>query len=182
MRERVIFSGAGGQGLLFIGKLFARMMMDKVPFLTFFPSYGAEVRGGTSNCQVVLSSVEIASPLVEEADSLVLMNQPSVDRFLSTLAPGGRAVINSSMADDPGDPRVRMVPASELARQAGNLLAANMVMFGAYLCGKDLLAKDAVLPHIRAASQARGEKVTQINAAAFSKGWEHAAQARGAGS
>ena len=71
MLERVIFSGTGGQGLMFIGKLFAKMMLGHVEHLTFFPSYGSEVRGGTAHCQVVLSSSEIASPIVDEADKRV---------------------------------------------------------------------------------------------------------------
>jgi len=174
MHERILFSGAGGQGLMFIGKLFAHLMMDKVPFLTLIPSYGAEVRGGTSNCQVVLASHAIASPIVEEADALLLMNQPSVDRFLPLLAPDGIAFINSSMAADPGDARAVLVPATELAYQAGNLQAANVVLFGAFLNRKNLLPRETVEAGLREAGAARGAKVVAVNIAALRKGWDYA--------
>ena len=94
---RIIFSGSGGQGLMFIGKLLAGLAMDEYRHVTFLPSYGAEVRGGTSNCQVVLADQAIATPRVISADVLVLMNQPSVDRFMPSLASGGRAFVNWSV-------------------------------------------------------------------------------------
>ena len=77
MLERLLIAGSGGQGVLTIGKILARVAVDQVPHLTFFPDYGAEVRGGTSHCEVILSSDEIASPLAETVDSCIIMNEPS---------------------------------------------------------------------------------------------------------
>ena len=91
MLERVIFAGFGGQGVLTIGKMVAELGMDAFPQVTYFPSYGTEVRGGTANCQVILSSREIASPIVDTADSLILMNQPSLEKFFPLLKRGGIA-------------------------------------------------------------------------------------------
>lgn len=171
--ERVIFSGSGGQGLMFVGKLFAQTMVDKVENITFFPSYGSEVRGGTANCQVIMSSEEIASPIIEHADSLILMNQPSTDRFIPILTTSGVAIINSSLSDVPDDPRVMALPASEMGLAAGSERSANIVMFGAFLRRKGLLALDEAKKYIAAASLERmGKKAEEINLKALQTGWD----------
>lgn len=171
--ERIIFSGSGGQGLLFIGKLLAGMLLDRFPYLTFFPSYGAEVRGGTSHCQVIYSSEEIASPVAEEADSLVLMNQPSVDRFLSHLAPNGIVIINSSLADAPREDNIIALPATDIAVESGDIRTANVVMFGAYLRQRALFSFDEASESIRAASSAKAPRFTSINIDALTRGWQY---------
>lgn len=174
--ERIVFSGSGGQGLLFIGKLLANMLLGRFPHLTFFPCYGAEVRGGTSHCQVVYSSEEIASPVVEEADSLVLMNQPSVDRFLPHLAPGGIAIINSSLAAAPEGARGAIaVPATDVAIEAGDIRAANVVMLGAYIRRRGLFGLDEVRRAIESVSAVKSSRGIAINVAALTRGWNLAA-------
>ena len=171
MLERCIFSGFGGQGILFIGKVFAGMAIEKVANVTFIPSYGAEVRGGTSNCQITMSSEEIASPVVEQAESMILMNQLSIGRFFPLLREGVTAFINMSMAALPDDPRAIGVPATDLAHEAGSILAANVVMFGAYLHHSGMFAREDVVAHIAAVSRGKGEDVARVNAAALEKGW-----------
>jgi 2-oxoglutarate ferredoxin oxidoreductase subunit gamma len=172
MLERVIFSGSGGQGLMFIGKMFARMMMDKVEHLTFFPSYGSEVRGGTAHCQVVLSSRDIASPIVEEADALLLMNQPSVDRFLPVMAPGGLAIVNETLAHVPAGNDAVMVDATTLGQEAGNIRSANVALFGAFLSRKGLMGFDEAKDAIVRMSAAKGKRFEEINVRAFRAGWD----------
>ena len=172
MLERVIFSGSGGQGLMFIGKLLANMMLDKSPNITFFPSYGAEVRGGTSNCQVILSSDEIASPVVSKADTLVLMNQPSVERFISSIDENGTAFINSSMADvDSNGTNIVAIEASDIAHEIGSVRSANVVLFGAYLGKADLIGYDEALAFVAETSATKGKKAEELNSIAFEKGW-----------
>ena len=171
--ERVIFSGSGGQGLMFVGKLFARVMVDRVDNVTFFPSYGSEVRGGTANCQVIMSSEEIASPIVEHPDSLVLMNQPSVDRFMPALTEDGIAFVNSSLADIPDDSRIIAMPASEMGLEAGDERSANIVMFGSFLRKKGLLPLEEAKEHVAAATLARmGKRAVEINLKALQAGWD----------
>jgi len=170
--ERIIFSGSGGQGLLFIGKLLANMLLDRFPYLTFFPSYGAEVRGGTSHCQVIYSSEEIASAVVEEADSLVLMNQASVDRFLPTLAQDGIVIINSSLATAPTGLNIISIPATDIAVEAGDIRAANVVMFGAYLRQRALFSFDEAKESLQAASSGKAHRFMKINIDALTRGWE----------
>jgi len=171
MLRRTVFSGFGGQGLMFIGKLFAGMALEKAEHVTFIPSYGAEVRGGTSNCQITLASSEIASPIVEEADAMILMNQPSVDRFLPLLSENGTAFVNTSMAELPSDDRIVGIPATDLAHEAGNVLAANIVMFGAYLRREGLFSFEEVAARIAEVSAGKGAEFGAVNAAAFEKGW-----------
>ncbi|HUU21947.1 MAG TPA: 2-oxoacid:acceptor oxidoreductase family protein [Phycisphaerae bacterium] len=168
--HRVIFSGSGGQGLMFIGKLLANLALDGYPHVTFLPSYGAEVRGGTSNCQVVLSEEPIPSPVVDLADAEVLMNQPSVDRFLPRLAAGGRAFVNASMASAAGG-NVLMIPASQIAQNLGGVQAANIVMFGAYLRHAHVIGRDKALEGIEAISRPKGPEAAELNARAFEEGW-----------
>jgi len=134
MDERMIFAGSGGQGLLTAGKLLVTCAMAEGRCVTYFPSYGGEVRGGTANCQVVIRDRSIASPLVEEATALLIMNEPSMKRFMLALAPGGLMVLNTSMADAPRNPdgiEVVEIRATELAGEIGEARVANMVMLSA---------------------------------------------------
>jgi len=172
--EKVIFSGAGGQGLMFIGKLFAQLVVEKFPHITFIPSYGAEVRGGTSNCRVTLSSEEIASPIVEKADSLIVMNQPSADRFLSLLAEGGTLFINSSLVEAPGGVDTVSIPATEWAQELGDIRCSNVIMLGAYLRRKNYFAYEEVEREIVKISSRKGAAAEKMNAAALKKGWSAA--------
>lgn len=158
---------------MFIGKLLAKVMLDKVDNITFFPSYGSEVRGGTANCQVIMSSEEIASPIVERADSMILMNQPSTDRFMSALTEDGIAFINSTLVTPLDDKRVVYLPASDMGLEAGDARSANIVMFGAFLRRKGLLTLDEAKEHIAAATLARmGEKAIAVNLRALQAGWD----------
>ncbi len=172
MLERIIFYGAGGQGLMFIGKVFARVMVDKVEHITFFPSYGSEVRGGTANCQIILSSEEIASPIIERADTLVLMNQPSIERFMHILEDDGIVFVNSSLADVPDDKRVVSLPATDIAIQAGDIKAANVAILGAFLRKKGFLSLEDALQYIGDVSAIKGEKAVAVNRQALQAGWD----------
>ena len=134
MEERMIFAGFGGQGLLTAGKLLAESAMREGKYVTYFPSYGGEVRGGTANCHVVVSDESVASPLVEKASSLVIMNKASLGRFLPVLAPGGLLLLNVSMAKTPAGlegVEVMEIAASELAAGIGAVQVANMIMLSA---------------------------------------------------
>ncbi len=172
-QERAIFSGSGGQGLMFIGKLFANMSLLKFSHLTFFPSYGAEVRGGTSNCQVIFSGEEIPSPIVEVADGLILMNQPSTDRFIPFLEKTGAAFVNASMSSVPDAENVKGIPATEIAHTIGDVRAANVVLFGAYLKEKGFFDFDSAASHVSKAALKKGKKAEEINRKALEKGWQY---------
>jgi len=179
MRERAIIAGFGGQGLMFMGKLVAKILMDQGFHVTYFPSYGAEVRGGTAHCSVIASSDEIASPIVEAADTLVVMNQPSYERFKSRLAPDGVALVNSSLveAGDPpqGKPMLE-VPATQTASDIGDVRVANMVMMGVYNALRDFVPCDQLIGQMKAAFGESKAAVFDINTAALEAGRAFARQ------
>lgn len=170
MLERILIAGSGGQGIVLLGKLLARLAVESVPHITFFPSYGAEVRGGTSNCQVILSSDEIASPLAEQFDSLLVMNEQSATRFLPGLAPAGLGVINASLCRLPRDKRFMLVHATEIADQLGNARAANFVMLGAWLSRKPLVPREAVENIIRESFAGAKPTIIELNIKALHSG------------
>ncbi len=181
MEERVIIAGFGGQGVMTIGKLAALAAMNEGREVTFFPSYGAEVRGGTANCHIVVSDEPVYSPMVEEADSMILLNQLSYDRFRPSLRPGGLLLLNSSMArTDPERERdgatVVAIPATEAADELGNVRVANVIMLAAYCARRGLFDPENVLETLSRELAAR-KHLMEVNRLAFEKGRELAANA-----
>lgn len=149
MLESILVAGAGGQGIVFIGRTMAAAAAQTVPHVTFFPAYGAEVRGGTSNCQVILSSEEIASPVADEFDCMLIMNQISLDRFLPQRKPDGIVVVDTSLCDAPADPYMAGIAATELANRLGDVRVANVVVFGAFLAARQIISPVKVEEAIR---------------------------------
>ena len=147
MDERMVFSGFGGQGLMTLGKFVAELLMREHQ-VTFFPSYGTEVRGGTAYCHVCASDRPIASPIVEQATCLVVMNQMSYDRFAPLVRTDGLVLANTGMVKSNsahGTARLVGVDASGLANHLGDVRVANMIMLGALLSLKRVASeKDAV--------------------------------------
>lgn len=138
MTRDVILAGFGGQGILMIGNLLAIAAMEEGKQVTCFPAYGVEMRGGTANCTVVISEEEIGSPVVGHPESCIVMNDPSLDRYLPLLRTGGALLINRSLIDpgrvDRKDLRVLAIPANDIAREAvGSQQLASMVALGAYV-------------------------------------------------
>jgi len=132
----MFFAGSGGQGVLLMGQMVcsAAIMEDKA--VTFFPSYGPEMRGGTANCTVIVSDKPISSPLIFEADVVVSMTLPSMLKFEPMLKPGGILLLNSSLirqAPKRSDITVYEVPTMDLAQELGDSRAANIVMLGAFV-------------------------------------------------
>ena len=136
MDKSFVFAGFGGQGVILAGKLLAQAGVDQGLHVTWLPSYGPEMRGGTANCTVVLSDEPIASPVVDNPTVLVAMNLPSLDRFEKTVAHGGVMLVNSSLISRPterNDVQVIRLPANDIALSLGNSQAANMVALGAII-------------------------------------------------
>ncbi len=136
MLEQNIFAGFGGQGVLLMGQLLAYAGMLENKEVSWLPSYGPEMRGGTANCSVVVSDSPVASPIVTMATTVVAMNRPSLDKFEDSVLPDGKLFINSSIIDkkpERSDIEVYYVPCNEIAEELGNPRVANMVMLGAYI-------------------------------------------------
>ena len=135
MLIKTVIAGFGGQGVMSIGLNLAQAAMLEGKNVTYLPSYGAEVRGGTANCTVVISDDEIASPVASSPEFVVAMNQPSVMRFQNQIQSGGLFFINSSLVESEiarGDINVIKVPANSIAENLGSPKSANMVMLGAF--------------------------------------------------
>lgn len=133
MNHKMILAGFGGQGLMLLGKLFCFFEMHNGLHVTYIPSYGAEMRGGTANCSVIISDKPVASPLVPEPSIVVVMNQPSYEKFKDRVQKGGYLFINTSLVennDPPEGVQVIEVPATELAAEMGDVRNANMVLLG----------------------------------------------------
>ena len=170
MKQKMFFAGSGGQGTLAIGQMIAKAAMDEGKEVTWLPSYGPEMRGGTANCTVVVSDKPIACPLINEADLLVVMNLPSLLKFESLVAPGGLLIINSSLVPEKAtrsDIRVRYIPANDDAMAIGNDKAANMVMLGAIIRETGIVEPDTVREEIRHMFSGRKEKFLPMNLSAF---------------
>jgi 2-oxoglutarate ferredoxin oxidoreductase subunit gamma len=174
MIERVIISGSGGQGIMLLGKILAQGALCEDKFVTWFPSYGAEVRGGTAHCMVIISDEEIGSPYIAKADTLIAMNALSVARFLGRLKKGGLFLANGSSFCPELKSRQKdalYFPFSDIALKLGNIKVANMVALGSYLAKKNILALESVHRAIYEFAPSDKKELIAINKKALSKGW-----------
>lgn len=174
-KEEIIMAGFGGQGILFLGKVLAEVGMHTGKNVSWIPSYGPEMRGGTANCSVVISEQPIASPIVLEPDTLVAMNLPSVTKFMPKVKKGGLMLYNSSLI--PGEQfrnelNVCGVPASDIAGELGDSRVANLVMVGAYVKQCNTMTFDDVMNVLPKIVPAKRKEMAQINASAFKRGYE----------
>jgi len=146
MQEELIIAGAGGQGILLIGKIICLAAMEEDEYTTRFPSYGPAMRGGEATCTVIVSSEEIGSPMSDCPDSLIVMNRPSL-KFVKLLKPGGLFILNKSLADwdaRRNDIKVVEIRASEISQKIGSPMSANLVMLGAYLKEKKIFSLEKI--------------------------------------
>jgi 2-oxoglutarate ferredoxin oxidoreductase subunit gamma len=169
----VLMAGFGGQGMLLAGKILAHAAMDEGLEVSWLPSYGPEMRGGTANVIVCLSPEPIGSPLITDPRALLVMNLPSLERFAPRVRPGGVIVVNASLVPrdpDRADCTVVKVDSRELAQQAGSDRAANFVMLGAYIGATAVVTTEAVERAIAAEFRGPKEKFVPHNIAAFQAG------------
>lgn len=130
---QILIAGFGGQGILFAGKFLAYKGLVQDKQVSWLPSYGPEMRGGTANCNVILSDSPVGSPIVTNPDVLIAMNLPSLQKYVNTVVPGGKIFVDSSLIDakvERSDVEVFYIPATQLAREAGYATLANMVLVG----------------------------------------------------
>ena len=173
MQQEVIIAGFGGQGVLFTGQLLSYAAMDEGKAVTWIPSYGPEMRGGTANCTVVVSDEEIGSPFVRNPTAVLAMNLPSLEKFEDLVEEGGVLVVNSSMVNREvkrTDIRVVSIPANDIAEALGSKRSVNMVMLGALLGNLDLLSLQAVEIALEGHLPERHKKFLEGNKQALRKG------------
>ncbi|HNT24807.1 MAG TPA: 2-oxoacid:acceptor oxidoreductase family protein [Anaerolineales bacterium] len=179
MQTEIVFAGFGGQGALFAGQIMAFTGMDAGLAVTWMPSYGPEMRGGTANCQVIISDEEIGSPLTRTPLAAVIMNLPSLDKFEDRIAPGGVMIVNSSLVNRQPtrtDVDWLMIPAQEIAESLGNRRLLNMVMLGALLQKLPVISIEALEKGLDVHLPERHRKFLKPNIEAIRQG---AAFARG---
>ena len=179
MKKEFIFAGFGGQGMLLIGKFLAMACMLDGKHVSWLPSYGPEMRGGTANCSVIVSDDPVASPLVDQADVVVAMNRPSMDKFESHVKPGGVLVVNSSLIDrkaERSDIKVVYCDANRLAEKVGNPKGANVAILGALLQKAPVVDDEKMSEAIRIELGERKAKFLPGNMKALQAGKEDAAK------
>jgi 2-oxoglutarate ferredoxin oxidoreductase subunit gamma len=168
--ERLLIAGSGGQGIILIGKLLATAALKEIPHITFFPAYGAEVRGGISNCQVILSSEEIASPISATFETMILMNPASVERYRGLLSASCLSLVNGSLCRAEALPGGVFVRATEIAEDLGDARTANLVMLGAYLARRPVLTPQYIEEEVKHALGRKSVSLIELNIKAFRTG------------
>ena len=174
MTKKLVFSGFGGQGILTLGQIVATIAMHKGKEVTWMPSYGVEMRGGTANCSVIISDSIIGSPIVQSGiDILCALNGPSIAKFLPRVKSGGLVLVNSSIVTAPiprDDVEVVSIDATNIAVEVGSLKVANMVMIAGFLKATDLFALADVKAVLEEKFKAKNPELIALNIAAIEKG------------
>jgi len=174
MHKEMIIAGFGGQGVLLLGKLLAETGMEEGRHVSWLPSYGPEMRGGTANCNVVISDDPVGSPIVAEANVLVAMNRPSLEKFQDFLLPESFLLLNSSIIDiepERKDVRVLKIPANKIAGDLGLLKIANSVMAGAVIRATNCVSLEAFQSVLKHTLGAKKADLLDINIKALEAGY-----------
>ena len=177
MQKEIIIAGFGGQGVLFSGQVLAYAAMDTGKEVTWIPSYGPEMRGGTANCTVVIADDEIGSPLVKNPPLAIALNLPSFDKYEETLAKGGTLIVNQSMVDREAkrdDINIIFVPCNEIAEEIGDKKLMNMVAMGALLSALPEISVSDVEKALEGHLPARHAHLLPKNYEALKRGFEAA--------
>ena len=176
MKKGYIFAGFGGQGMLLIGKFLAMANMLDGKHVSWLPSYGPEMRGGTANCSVIVSDEEVASPMIDKADVLIAMNLPSLDKFEHTVKPGGLIVVNSSIIDRKvarDDVKVVYCDSAKIADEVKNPKGANVAILGAMMgADEGSVCLDKMVEAIRIELGERKARFLEGNKAALVAGMD----------
>lgn len=173
MTYEIICAGFGGQGVMLIGQLIAYAGMIEGKNVSWVPSYGPEMRGGTANCSVVVSDEPVGSPVISEPNGVIAMNQPSLEKFLPAVKPGGVLVYNSSlitMQATRDDLCIIAAPANDLAAELGNSKVANLVALGAFLQKTNVVTVDGIEKALEKVLPPHRHKLIPLNLEALRKG------------
>jgi len=168
--QEIIFAGFGGQGILSMGKFLAYAGMDANLNVSWLPSYGPEMRGGTANCSVILTNDSIGSPIVTEANTVVAMNRPSLDKFEDCISPNGLLIMDSDLVNRMpvrSDIEVIAIPAQTIAEELGSKKIANMVLLGALVKKTNIVSMEILLDSLKGHGKA---SFFEINKNALERG------------
>ena len=182
MERNLLVAGFGGQGVMMLGTLLAQATCESTDkHVTYFPSYGAEMRGGTSNCYVVISDDEIGAPVMDEMEDMIIMNDPSLNKFIDKLKAGGTLFINSSIVKSEirrDDIHVVEAPVTEMSLEMGNPKVLNIIMLGVYIGYTEVIPQEVILEAIRKKLGKKKPELLPLNEEAFNRGLEIGKAAR----
>ena len=176
MTTQILIAGFGGQGVLFAGKFLAYKGLLEDRQLSWLPSYGPEMRGGTANCSVILSDDPVGSPIVSNPDVLIAMNLPSLDKYENDVVPGGEIYVDSTLIARKvarTDVKVYYVPSTQLAKDIGAPTLANMVMVGKLLKENAAVSYDNLEAALKKVVSARHQDLMEINLKAINTGYNY---------
>ena len=175
---QILIAGFGGQGVLFAGKFLAYKGLVQDMQVSWLPSYGPEMRGGTANCSVVLSDMPVGSPIITNPDVLVAMNLPSLTKFVNDVVPGGQIFIDSTLIDakvERTDVQVFYIPATQIAKDAGFSTLANMVLMGKVMKECGAVAFEGNKQTLEAFIPAKKANLIDVNCQALQTGYDYEA-------
>ena len=175
MQTEIVISGFGGQGVLFAGQLMAYCALDHEKHVTWFPSYGPEMRGGTAHCTVIISDEGIGSPVVKNPFAAIVMNLPSLDKYETQVKEGGLLIVNSSLVDrspQRTDIDILEIPANEIAEEIGDRRLINLVLIGALLQRHPIFTIKQVGASLDKHIPDRHRDMLQLNITALKRGFE----------
>ena len=173
---QILIAGFGGQGVLFAGKFLAYKGLVQDKQVSWLPSYGPEMRGGTANCSVILSDTPVGSPIITTPDVLVAMNLPSLQKFVNDVVPGGKIFIDSTLIDakvEREDVQVFYIPATQIAKDAGYSTLANMVLMGKVMKECDAVTFEGNKETLETFSPAKKAGLTDVNCQALQSGYDY---------
>jgi 2-oxoglutarate ferredoxin oxidoreductase subunit gamma len=172
---QILIAGFGGQGVLFAGKFLAYKGLIQDKQVSWLPSYGPEMRGGTANCSVILSDTPVGSPIITTPDILVAMNLPSLQKFVDTVAPGGKIILDSTLINakvQRADVEVFYVPATQMAKDAGFATLANMILAGKVLKETENVSWEGNKETLEAFIPAKKANLIDVNCKALQLGYD----------
>ena len=172
---QILIAGFGGQGVLFAGKFLAYKGLVQDKQVSWLPSYGPEMRGGTANCSVIISDTPVGSPIITVPDVLVAMNLPSLQKFVDTVVPGGKIFIDATLIDakvERTDVEVFYIPATQMAKDAGFATLANMILMGKVMKECDAVAFEGNKETLEKFIPAKKANLIDINCQALQTGYD----------
>ena len=173
--SQILIAGFGGQGVLFCGKFLAYKAMTEGKQLSWLPSYGPEMRGGTANCSVVISDTPVGSPIITSPDVLIAMNKPSLLKFVDAVVPGGKIFIDSTLIDakvERTDVEVFYIPATQIAKDEGITTLSNMVLLGHVMGHTDAVSFDNLKETFETFIPAKKAGLIDLNCKALKTGYD----------
>jgi len=176
MSKQILIAGFGGQGVLFAGKFLAYAGLIEGKELSWLPSYGPEMRGGTANCSVILSDTKVGSPIVDKPDILVALNKPSLEKYESAVVPGGQIYVDSSLIDikvSRTDVEVYYIPASKIASDENLSGLANMIMMGHMIKYSEVVKPETIEKSMTKIVSAKKQNLFDMNLKAVDIGYNY---------